>query len=400
MTGKRFNLGSMRNWHLWLGVLLALPIVIVAITTIYLVHKDTFKSKQPLFGMAMGEKSMEKGGKLKGGKLELRAVLPAAEGHYWLGAGNGFYRLSASELRPLTQVGEVRDLQALGQGAVLAAGKQGLWRLSAEGKAEELKSGDWHSLSAVGDKLFASGKLEVLESSDGGSSWTPVKLAELPMRAELRTYLETASGQRWLGGKQGLYRLTEDGTLERVLEEEVFDLLAVEQGLLAAGKKGLWLVASDGALQRLGEEREVRSLSVDAQQLFATAKYQVEFAKLASPSELKPWTMPEPLQQMLASPQKVDKADKGEKEGNKSGEGFRQKVDKADKGEKEGNKSGEGFRLDKVMKSLHTGKFLGSLQWMWGDIVGGSMILFTLTGLVMWWRGRGRRLQQVQANEA
>jgi hypothetical protein len=393
MAGKQFSLGSMRDWHLVLGVLLSLPIVIVAITTIYLVHKDTFKSKQPLFGMAMGEKSMamgeksmamgeksmEKGGKLKGGKLELRAVLPAAEGHYWLGAGNGFYRLSASELRPLTQVGEVRDLQALGQGAVLAAGKQGLWRLSAEGKAEELKSGDWHSLSAVGDKLFASGKLEVLESSDGGSSWTPVKLAELPMRAELRTYLETASGQRWLGGKQGLYRLTEDGTLERVLEEEVFDLLAVEQGLLAAGKKGLWLVASDGALQRLGEEREVRSLSVDAQQLFATAKYQVEFAKLASPSELKPWTMPEPLQQMLASPQKVDKADKGEKEG---------------------NKSGEGFRLDKVLKSLHTGKFLGSLQWMWGDIVGGSMILFTLTGLVMWWRGRGRRLQQVQANEA
>jgi len=373
MAGKRFNLGSMRDWHLWLGVLLSLPILIVAITTIYLAHKDTFKSKQPLFGMAMGEKSME-----KGGKLELRAVLPAAEGHYWLGAGKGFYRLSASELRPLTQVGEVRDLQALGQGAVLAAGKYGLWRLSAEGKAEKLKSGDWHSLSAVGDKLFASGKREVLESSDGGSSWTPVKLAELPMHAELRTYLETASGQRWLGGEEGLYRLTEDGTLERVLKEEVFDLLAVEQGLLAAGKKGLWLVASDGALQRLGEQREVRSLSADAQQLFAVAKYQVQFAKLASPSELKPWTMPEPLQ-VLASPQKADKAYKGEKKG---------------------DKYGEGFRLDKVMKSLHTGKFLGPLEWLWGDIVGGSMILFTLTGLVMWWRGRGRRLQQVQANEA
>lgn len=48
--------------------------------------------------------------------------------------------------------------------------------------------------------------------------------------------------------------------------------------------------------------------------------------------------------------------------------------------------------LAKVIKDIHTGEaFLGhDGEWIWNDVVGGTMAFLGISGLVLWWRGQRR----------
>jgi len=48
--------------------------------------------------------------------------------------------------------------------------------------------------------------------------------------------------------------------------------------------------------------------------------------------------------------------------------------------------------LAKVIKDIHTGEaFLGhDSEWIWNDLVGGTMAFLGLSGLVLWWKGQRR----------
>ncbi|WP_165926868.1 PepSY-associated TM helix domain-containing protein [Tepidamorphus gemmatus] len=66
------------------------------------------------------------------------------------------------------------------------------------------------------------------------------------------------------------------------------------------------------------------------------------------------------------------------------GEGER----KFEKERKDKDKSGVSVR--KLMKSLHTGKFLGPLDWLWADLIALSLFFFVLSGVMTWWRSSRR----------
>jgi hypothetical protein len=48
--------------------------------------------------------------------------------------------------------------------------------------------------------------------------------------------------------------------------------------------------------------------------------------------------------------------------------------------------------LARVIRDLHTGEALlgHDLEWVWNDIIGGTMTFLGITGLYLWWRGQRR----------
>jgi hypothetical protein len=48
--------------------------------------------------------------------------------------------------------------------------------------------------------------------------------------------------------------------------------------------------------------------------------------------------------------------------------------------------------LARVIRDLHTGEALlgHDAEWIWNDIVGGTMTFLALTGVYLWWKGQRR----------
>jgi uncharacterized iron-regulated membrane protein len=46
--------------------------------------------------------------------------------------------------------------------------------------------------------------------------------------------------------------------------------------------------------------------------------------------------------------------------------------------------------LARVIRDIHTGEALlgHDTEWVWNDIVGGTMAFLAVTGLYLWWRGQ------------
>lgn len=63
---------------------------------------------------------------------------------------------------------------------------------------------------------------------------------------------------------------------------------------------------------------------------------------------------------------------------------------KAEKHDKDEKPDKNGISVRKVMKSLHTGKFLGPFDWIWADLIALSLFFFVLSGVVTWWRASRR----------
>ncbi len=55
--------------------------------------------------------------------------------------------------------------------------------------------------------------------------------------------------------------------------------------------------------------------------------------------------------------------------------------------------------LHKLVMDMHTGKaFVGKeYEWLWIDLVGGTMLFLSFSGLVIWWRARRQRLRLSQS---
>jgi hypothetical protein len=166
----RLSFGSFRSWHLWLSIALSLPILIVALTAIFIAHdKDLgLKETRVNAGWLPG---MEAGG---GRGLESRALWTSAAGESWLGTRQGLYRVSDGRARRVEDLGyaDVRALQPQGE-ALIAATPRGLYRVEAStGRAERVAKGDFWSLSSDAQGLTAVGKSGLFLRSQGGD-WQP-----------------------------------------------------------------------------------------------------------------------------------------------------------------------------------------------------------------------------------
>lgn len=186
---KYFN---SRTWHAWISVVLALPILIVAVTAVFIAHHDALGIKDiPVNAQWLpgyGEAAM------KAEKMEVRSGLATTSGVQYVGTKTGLYRIEGGRAVAVQAlVGkEVRALLETPDG-LLAATKQGLWRETREGWQKMASGEAWNLSTAPGSTLLAAFKNGLMKSQDGGASWqqdeaTMTALAARPMGMEKEAF--------------------------------------------------------------------------------------------------------------------------------------------------------------------------------------------------------------------
>lgn len=169
----RFNI---RAWHAWFSVVLAIPLLLIALTAILITHAGALGLRQlPMDASWLpGYPARNTDDPLR----EARTWLPHAEG-LWVGTRAGLFDYRKQTLQAVPELAgqEIRALLAV-QGATLALTQQGLWRHTPQGWS---RNGRAPVLSAfvVDGVLYAVLRERGLQrSDDAGRHWqAPADLA-------------------------------------------------------------------------------------------------------------------------------------------------------------------------------------------------------------------------------
>lgn len=168
------SLGSLRGWHAWLSVILALPILLVSVTAIFIAHDKALGLKEIpveakwLPGYADGNWRQS---------LEIRSHFVDADGSQYVGSKYGLFRVEAGSLAAIagTEGLEVRGLHQH-QGNLVLATKTGLYVAAngaANGAARKVLNMEAWSLTALPDGTLSASVRDdgIMVSSDGGLNW-------------------------------------------------------------------------------------------------------------------------------------------------------------------------------------------------------------------------------------
>lgn len=160
-----------RHWHTWTSVVLAVPILIVALTAILIAHDHELGLKEIDVTRAVSWLPGYGKAEMKAYKMDVRASLTTAAGEQWLGTKGGLYQVNDGQARLVTDLGatEVRDLVATPFGLLVAA-KNGVWLQNAGGWRKVQKGDAWNaSLNPDGALAVTLKDQGVLTSLDGRS---------------------------------------------------------------------------------------------------------------------------------------------------------------------------------------------------------------------------------------
>ena len=179
----KFNLKA-RSWHTWASIVLALPILIVGASAVFIAHKKALGTEdvRVAAGWLPGYQTQEARSRLP----EARAALTTASGTTLVGLQEGLYRLDDGKL---VAVGElagvpVRGLAESTFGRVAAA-RNGIW-LEKDGQWEKVIKGDaWSAAHRADGSIVVALKDKGLLVSQDGMKWQPdprltAALAALP----------------------------------------------------------------------------------------------------------------------------------------------------------------------------------------------------------------------------
>lgn len=157
MTKPTFNA---RRWHNWTSIALAIPLFIVAITSLFMAHEKTLQ----LQSVAWGRQTPE-----------IRSVLYGPQGLRILASKDDVYAWVGGRLEPISvlQGMEARFIELLPDSSILVAGKGGLWRQQSGRHWQQIYQGDIHGLQVLSEDhwLIVDKDAGILASSDQGRNW-------------------------------------------------------------------------------------------------------------------------------------------------------------------------------------------------------------------------------------
>lgn len=204
-----------RSWHKWTSLIIALPILIVTVTAVFMSHKKALGTDEikvaaqwlPGYRLASG----------KSGRNEARASLLSASGETYVGTLGGLYRLDGEQLVAVAEVGDtqIRGLAEADWGRVAAA-RNGVWLQENGGKWQRVAKGD---------------------------AWSAARRADGSIAVALRNegLLVSHDGRRWQADAQitaALASLPDEAAEPVTLSKLAFDL---HTGRAFLGKEGEWI---------------------------------------------------------------------------------------------------------------------------------------------------------------
>ena len=161
-----------RSWHTWASLILALPILIVGASAVFIAHKKALGTDEVTVNARWlpGYRTPA----ATAARLEPRATLTTAAGTTWVGTQQGLFRLDGERLvEDETLAGApVRAIAEAPFGRVLAA-RSGIW-LEQDGQWQRTLKGDaWSAVTRADGSVVVALKDKGLVSSRDGKKWAP-----------------------------------------------------------------------------------------------------------------------------------------------------------------------------------------------------------------------------------
>lgn len=161
-----------RSWHAWVSVVLAVPILIVAVTAIFIAHDKALGTKYmditPYVSWLPGYSENA----VKMQRMEVQSLTTARDGSQWLGTKAGLYQVKEGRATPVEALGgtHVRNLVDTPAGLV-AATKNGVW-LGQNGQWTRTATGDaWSASVGASGMIHVAMKDRGVMSSTDGRTW-------------------------------------------------------------------------------------------------------------------------------------------------------------------------------------------------------------------------------------
>ncbi len=151
---------NVRNWHTWLSIAFAIPLLLVGLTTVFMAHEKALGTKEIMVPIGL----------MKPGKSEIRSSALIA-GERWLGTKAGLYRVVGDKMVRAegSPRDEIRDI-VIAQDGLLLAGKKGLWRYQ-NGNSVSVRRGDCWDIAVTSTGYAAACKRDGLLISKDGQQW-------------------------------------------------------------------------------------------------------------------------------------------------------------------------------------------------------------------------------------
>lgn len=159
-----------RSWHTWGSLILALPILIVGASAVFIAHKKALGTDEITVAAKWLPGYSNADAKAKG--IEPRAALTTRAGTTYVGTLQGLYRLDGDQL---LEVGALANTQvrAIAEAPFgrIAAARNGVW-LETDGQWERTLKGDaWNASIRPDGSVIVSVKDRGLMTSTDGRKW-------------------------------------------------------------------------------------------------------------------------------------------------------------------------------------------------------------------------------------
>jgi uncharacterized iron-regulated membrane protein len=190
---------TLRKWHKWTGVIIAIAFGVVGITTFFFAHgkelgfDEVFVNASWLPGYQAYATKRE--------EMEVKCCLNTSEGKWFLGTKSGLFVITGGKVAPVDQLQnmDVRNI-IKNRNDLLVATKQGVWMLRGN-YWKRIYKGDVHgvTVSNNGEIIIAS-KKGLRISHDNGKSWVkPIFLNTALSKFELPNIAQKISLQKLIG---------------------------------------------------------------------------------------------------------------------------------------------------------------------------------------------------------
>jgi len=205
----RMNM-MIRNWHINLGAVLAVPIIVVCVTAILMAHNQALDLRNISLNLAWlpGYQT----GHQNVSEMEVRSTLTTSDHRYYIGTRFGLWELKDNQLVEVSDVPEVeiRHIKETPQGIILAS-RNGVW-LNEGNHWKKIYRGEAWEVEVLPNQhlRIATKKKGFMESSDQGKHWRPLNAINslpyvLPKGAPQeemnlgRLILDLHTGRAWFG---------------------------------------------------------------------------------------------------------------------------------------------------------------------------------------------------------
>lgn len=223
-----------RSWHTWVSVILSLPILIVALTAVFIAHKKTLGTEDISVAAHWLPGYRTPAGKVRA--IEVRAGFTTAAGRVYIGTQDGLLQLVDGKPAAVEALGttQVRAIAEAPWGLVVAA-KNGIW-VEQDGAWQRAYKGDaWNAALHPDGKVLVAVKDKGLLESGDGKRWA----ADAGIAAALATLPAAAAQENISLGKLVMDLHTGKAFFGKDGEWIWIDLIGIAMSLL--GLTGLWM---------------------------------------------------------------------------------------------------------------------------------------------------------------